>query len=312
MFIEIITQLIIVFSVILLGYFATCKGLWPYSINRMISRFVFNVSCPLIILASVMGEGTSFEREELIQLVFISVVVYAVLVACAYLITFVWKLPPDNKGLVRFVTSFGNVTFMGFPVLLAMFGEKGVFYGSIITLPFNILIFSLGVVFVKGEGRMYGLLRKEMLFSPCIVASAIAFLMAFMGIHVPAPIGKFCHLVGDMTIPCALILVGSTLTSVSAREMMGNFFIYKTILIRLLIAPLAVMCVLLLIPCDPMVRNVAIVLSGMPSAANGMVFCLKYNRSEHNMAQCIFLSSLWCIVTIPLLIYLTNTFYANC
>lgn len=309
MFIDIVVQLIVIFGVILTGYVSTRCGLWSVDMNRMMTRFVLNVTCPLIILASVMGEGVKFAGSELVQLVYMSAIVYVVLLGCAYGLTSLLRIDRNHRGLLRFVITFGNVTFVGFPVLLALYGQKAVFYASVITIPFNFLMFTFGVMFVKGEGRLRELMKKKILLSPCIVASALAFVLALIGVQVPSPIASFCHLVGDMTIPCALILVGSTLTSISGREMMGSVLVYKAVALRLLVAPLMVMGVLTFVPCDPLIRNVAIVLSGMPSAANGIMFCLEYNKSGKDMAQCIFLSSLWSIATIPILFFLIELIY---
>lgn len=307
---HIIVQLLIIFGVIITGYISTKRNLWHTDMNRMMTRFVLNVSCPLIILSSVMGKGVKFEMHELLQLSYMSIIMYVILLACAYFFTIILRVDPHKRGLVRFVIAFGNVTFVGFPVVMALYGEKAVFYASVLTVPFNFLIFSIGVLFVKGEGRLRELLQRKVLFSPCIVASAIAFIIAACGISTPEPVSTFCHLIGDMTIPCALLLVGSTLTSISLHDMLGSLEVYKAVVLRLLVTPIIVMVVLIFVHCDPLVRNVAIVLSGMPSAANGIMFCLQYNRSSRDMAQCIFLSSLWSIVTIPLLIYLIDLIYA--
>lgn len=312
MLLHIITQLSIIFGVIVTGYLSTRLGIWHKDMNRMMTRFILNVSCPLIILASVMGDGPKFSGEVLAQLLYVSAILYVVLLGCAYVFTLLWHVDGSRRGLVRFVVTFGNVTFVGFPVLMALYGQRAVFYASVLTIPFNFLIFSVGVIFVKGEGRLRDLLRRRVLLSPCIVASALAFMLALFNVSVPGEVAYFCHLVGDMTIPCALLLVGSTLTGISGQEMLGSMFVYKAVVLRLLAAPLVVMCVLLVVPCDPLVRNVAIVLSGMPSAANGIMFCLQYNRSSHDMAQCIFLSSLWSIATIPFLIYLIDILYGSC
>lgn len=309
---HIVIQLTIIFGAIITGFVSTRKGLWALEMNRMMTRFILNVSCPLIIVGSVMGDGVGFERRELYQLMYMSAILYIVLLGCAYLFTLFWRVDPRRRGLVRFVTTFGNVTFVGFPVLMALYGQKAVFYASVLTIPFNFLMFSIGVIFVRGEGRIRELMRRKILLSPCIVASCVAFIIAFCRLSIPVPVADFCHLIGDMTIPCALLLVGSTLTSISSRDMLGSMFVYKTVVLRLLVAPLVVMGVLLFVPCDPLVRNVAIVLSGMPSAANGIMFCLEYNCSARDMAQCIFLSSLWSIASIPFLIYLIDVIYGSC
>jgi predicted permease len=125
-----------------------------------------------------------------------------------------------------------------------------------------------------------------------------------MKVETPPMIGKFFHLVGDMTIPCALLLIGATLATIPVRDMAGNKFVYAIASLKLLLMPLVVWAVFQLFNFDPFVTNVAVVLSGMPVAANGIMFCLKYGKDEHLMTQAIFLTTLLSLFTLPLLAYL--------
>ena len=83
--------------------------------------------------------------------------------------------------------------------------------------------------------------------------------------------------------------------------MMGNRFVYTMSAIRLLLLPLLVLGLFRLMGFDPYVTNVAAVLSGMPVAANGIMFCIRYGKDDRLMAQGIFLSTLFSIFSIPLL-----------
>lgn len=305
-----VLQLLVIIGVVLTGYVSSKLKLWHTDMNRMMSRFVLNVSCPLIILASVMGEGVSFQSSELFQLAYVSLILYSVLFVSAYIFTALLRIRPSQSGFYRFASIFGNVTFIGFPVVTALYGPRAMFYAAVLTIPFNLLMFSFGILFVKGEGRVSQLLQRKILFSPCIIASVLAFAIAAFGLQFPEPVSNFCHLVGDMTIPCALLLVGSTLTSISLRDMAGSPSVYKAVFLRLFLAPALVASVLAFVPCVPMVRNVAVVLSGMPVAANGIMFCLQFDRSSREMAQSIFLSTLCSVVTIPLLVCLIDIVYA--
>lgn len=302
MFIHILTQMLVIFGVVLTGYFATKRGLWAPEMSKLMTRFVLNVTVPLIILASVMGDGLHFNHEELVQLCYVAVIIHVVLICAAYLITAAWKLSIDKRGILRFVTTFGNVTFIGFPVVSAVYGDKAVFYASVLTIPFNLLMYTIGVLFVKGEGRLRDLLKPEIILSPCVIAAVSALILAFLGVSTPAPIARFCHLVGDMTIPCALLIIGATLTNVPWRAMLGSRFVYAGILIRLVLMPLCVWGVLRYIPCSDYVRNIAILICGMPVGANGVMFCLQYGRDERVMAQSIFLSTFWSVLSIPALV----------
>jgi predicted permease len=64
-----------------------------------------------------------------------------------------------------------------------------------------------------------------------------------------------------------------------------------------------VWCFFQLFAFDPFVTNVAVVLTGMPVAANGIMFCLKYGRDEHLMTQVIFMTTLLSLFTIPMIAY---------
>lgn len=301
-FIQILAQMGIIFGVVIVGYVATRLGVWKTEMNRNMSVFVLNVTCPMLIVGSVMGEGLQFSHAEIWQLIVVSLINYAVLIAGAYAVSKVWRVSADRSGLQKFMVTFGNVTFIGFPACAAIFGDRAVFYASVLDIPFNLLIFTVGLSFVT-EQPIRAVFRPKILFSPCVVASVIAVILALLKVETPPTVGKFFHLVGDMTIPCALILIGATLATIPVRDMAGNKFVYGIASLKLLIMPFVVWAVFQLFDFEPFVTNVAVVLSGMPVAANGIMFCLKYGKDEHLMTQAIFLTTLLSLFTLPLLAY---------
>ena len=293
----------IIFGVVIVGYIATRIGVWKVEMNRNMSVFVLNVTCPMLIIGSVMGEGLQFSYQEIWQLIVVSLINYAVLIIGAFVIAKAWRVRPDRQGLQKFMVTFGNVTFIGFPACAAIFGDRAVFYASVLDIPFNLLIFTVGLSFVT-EQPIRAIFRPRVLFSPCVVASIIAVALALLKADTPPIIGKFFHLVGDMTIPCALLLIGATLATIPVRDMVGNKFVYAIATLKLLIMPMAVWGVFQLFTFDPFVTNVAVVLTGMPVAANGIMFCLKYGKDEHLMTQAIFLTTLLSLFTLPLLAFM--------
>lgn len=293
----------IIFGVVIVGYIATRIGVWKVEMNRNMSVFVLNITCPMLIIGSVMGEGLQFSYQEIWQLIVVSLINYAVLIIGAFVIAKTWRVRPDRQGLQKFMVTFGNVTFIGFPACAAIFGDRAVFYASVLDIPFNLLIFTVGLSFVT-EQPIRAIFRPRVLFSPCVVASIIAVVLALLKADTPPIIGKFFHLVGDMTIPCALLLIGATLATIPVRDMVGNKFVYAIATLKLLIMPVAVWGVFQLFNFDPFVTNVAVVLTGMPVAANGIMFCLKYGKDEHLMTQAIFLTTLLSLFTLPLLAFM--------
>lgn len=306
-FLHIVTQMLMIFGIVLVGLASAKRNLWAGELDRKLSVFILNVSMPALILASVMGRDLVFEPSELLTLGLVAVVNYVILIGLACLIPQIWHVNRSRQGLARFMLAFGNVSFIGYPVCDAVFGPKAVFCASVLNIPFNLLIFTIGVSFING-GKARSAFSPKLVFSPCVVASLIAVVIALMGISVPAPVGQWFHLLGDLTTPCALLIIGSSLSHIPVRDMLGNRFAYAISLLRLIVLPLVVGVVLRLMGVDRFVANVAVVLSAMPIATNGIMLCLQYGKDERVMTQGLFLSTLFSVVTIPLIAYLTQLF----
>lgn len=304
---HILSQMLLLFGIVMVGFFSTKTGFWKPDLNKKMSHFVLNVSCPMLILSSVMGDGLVFSREEIVRLLWVSVVNYAVIFPLSYLVTWVWRQPNDDvRGQLRFMAAFGNVTFVGFPAVAAIFGDRALFYAAVLTIPFNLLMYTIGEVFIAG-GKARNAIRPKRVFSPCVIAAAVTVVLALSGVHTPPLVARFFHLGGDMTIPVALIIVGSTLASMPKRAMLGSRFAYATGFVRLMLVPAVVYAVLRAIPAiDAFTLQVAVVLSGMPIGVNGVMFCLKFNKDERLMAQSIFLSTALSMLSIPVLAMLVR------
>lgn len=306
-FLHIVTQMLMIFGIVLVGLASAKRNLWAGELDRKLSVFILNVSMPALILASVMGKDLVFEPSELLTLGLVAVVNYVILIGLACLIPQIWHVNRSRQGLARFMLAFGNVSFIGYPVCDAVFGPKAVFCASVLNIPFNLLIFTIGVSFING-GKARSAFSPKLVFSPCVVASLIAVSIALMGISVPEPVGQWFHLLGDLTTPCALLIIGSSLSHIPVRDMLGNRFAYAISLLRLIVLPLVVGAVLRLLGVENFVANVAVVLSAMPIATNGIMLCLQYGKDERVMTQGLFLSTLFSVVTIPLIAYITQLF----
>lgn len=304
---HIITQMLMIFGIVLVGLFAAKRNLWAGDLDRKLSIFIMNISMPALILASVMGKDLAFENSELISLAVVAVVNYIVLIGLAHLIPHLFKVNKARIGISRFMLAFGNVSFIGYPVCDAVFGSKAVFCASVLNIPFNLLVFTIGVSFING-GKAKSAFSPRLIFSPCVIASLIAVVIAVARIQMPTPVGQWFHLLGDLTTPCALLIIGSSLSHIPVRDMLGNRFVYSMTLLRLFILPLAVGGVLALMGINPFVSDVAVVLSAMPVATNGIMLCLQYGKDERVMTQGLFFTTLLSVISIPLVAYLASLF----
>ena len=64
-FLHIVTQMLMIFGIVLVGLFAAKRNLWSGEIDRKLSVFIMNISMPALILASVMGQAVSYTHLTL-------------------------------------------------------------------------------------------------------------------------------------------------------------------------------------------------------------------------------------------------------
>ena len=204
---------------------------------------------------------------------------------------------PGQRGVWRYTLAFPNVGFIGYPVVVALFGPEALFYAVILVLPFNLLSFSLGPLMLTGARRF----SLRQMVSPCIVASVLALVLALARVRPPALVGEAVEFVGSITVPLSLMFVGSLLAGLPVGRMLASPRLWALTAVRLLVLPIALHPVLKALGTDPLIQGIAITQMAMPAAVNGSLLCMEYGGDAECMAQITFISTLASIVTIPVI-----------
>ena len=122
------------------GYAAGTLGYLGGDFDRQLSRLVINITCPALILSSAMT-GELPDRQYILPLLLISVITYAVLTAVAFLLPRYLTKKRDDEGAIGFALMFGNVGFMGYPVVASIFGHEAVFYAAVLNVVNTFTVF---------------------------------------------------------------------------------------------------------------------------------------------------------------------------
>jgi predicted permease len=199
---------------------------------------------------------------------------------------------------------FGNVGFMGYPVVASIFGHEAVFYAAVLNVVNTFAVFTVGTILVTGKGEVEGPhFQKKVLYSTPMLSAYLTMLIVALEIDdIPACISQPLTMIGDITVPAALLIIGSSMSQLPLRALMGNATVYITTVMRLVVVPVAMYFLCLLLGFDPYVVNINTVVIAMPVATYGTILCLKYNRDTSLMAEVTFITTLLSMITIPLLV----------
>lgn len=295
----IVTQMIILFVLVIVGYVLNKKNLMDEDFDRKLSRLIINVACPCLILSSVMGD-TMPDKKLILPLLIVGFITYAVLIGMAILLPRFMPIQSSERGIYSFMLAFGNVGFIGYPIVASIFGANAVFYASILNFPSTLLIFVFGTLFISGnQGNMR--FDWQTLYCPAMIASYLSILIVITGWVPPRIISTPCILLGNLTVPGALLIIGSSIAQVPIRRMFGNGSIYLMSALRLMLIPLLLLYLSRLCNVDADIANINVVLAAMPVASYGTLFCIQYQRGELVMSEGTFITTLLSVLSIPLL-----------
>lgn len=124
-------------------------------------------------------------------------------------ITFLMK--KEVRGIIRFATTFSNAAYMGFPLIQAMYGSEGVLYASVYVTVFNILLWTVGIVYVS-ESMSFKELLKKIVTCPPIISVAVGLVIFLARIPVADVLKDTFNVVGGMNTPLSMIITGITIS----------------------------------------------------------------------------------------------------
>jgi len=298
-FLVVADQIFILVLLIAAGYVAVSTKILDTRATRGFSSLLVNITLPALIIASMQVPFTPARLAGAETLFLATGIFFAFSFVVAWVVTRAMPMTSSERGVFQFAIVFGNVGFMGFPVARMLFGADSLFYVAIFNLVFNILVFSVGIAMLTGERE--GGFDPRLLVNPGIAASVIGFLLFLSSVEIPGPFIDAIDLLGGVTTPLAMIIVGAMLATLPAREIVGDWRIWAASVVLLLVVPVAYGYLFSPVFADPLVSGVMITMAAMPAAVNTVIFAEQYGANARLASQIVFVSTIGSLVTIPLI-----------
>ena len=290
------------FALVVVGYVAGKLGYLGGDFDRQLSRLVINITCPALILSSAMT-GVLPDRRLILPLLLISVITYAILTAIAFVLPKYLTKNKDDEGAIGFALMFGNVGFMGYPVVASIFGHEAVFYAAVLNVVNTFAVFTIGTILITGKSEVKGKrFQKKVLYSTPMLAAYLTMAIVALEIdNIPEAISQPLTMLGNITVPAALLIIGSSMSNLPLRSLLGNTTVYVTTLFRLALLPIGIHFLMGVLGFSPLVVNINTLVIAMPVATYGTILCLKYEKDTAMITRVTFITTLLSMLSIPAL-----------
>ncbi len=284
------------------GGFAFAKmGLVKPDFSRQVSAVVFKFFFPLMLLKIILLQTDLDTLASDSRLILISILTMLAGVPLGMLMSRITR-GRVSKPAAQFAAMFPNYIFMGMPVVLAMYGESASQAMVIYTLPMNLLVSTLGYMVMSSSGKI----DLKSAINPCTVTIVVGFIWLALGIPVPGFLSDVFTMGSNVVSPMAMFQVGLTIASFKMDHISELKDAAIISLVRLLALPVIVAAVLYACGMRGLYLSVPAMVTAMPVAANMTITAGAVGKHEEISGQLVFVSTIMCLVTIPLMAVVIN------
>ncbi|HOQ17713.1 MAG: AEC family transporter [Epulopiscium sp.] len=299
---SIFNQILILFLLLVIGYGAKKRNVFDDSTIKGISSILVKLTLPALIINSLTQEqATAQSIKESGLILLLSFFIYLLSFIIALLVPKLIASKKEETGIFEFTLLFSNVGFMGYPVVQAVLGDEALFYVSFYNLPFNVFVFTIGLWMLTKGKKHQKKFDWKLFINTGTISVIIGFILFLFSIPIPAPITGCFDILGSMTTPLSMLVIGGLLANTESKYLFSNWRIYVISFTRLIIIPLIIYGMLSPFVYHKYLLGVPVIIGAMPAAANTAILASEYGANSELASRIVFISTLFSVITIPLI-----------
>ncbi len=295
-------NVITLFLLMTVGVICQKTGLLNDKAVKSCANLVLYLSTPCIIIKSCCRPFDSNLLKGFLIVLAVCAVNHLLLILVARLCF--RDANEDKRRILRFATVFSNAGYMAIPLQEAILGDDGVFYCAAYIIMFNIIVWTYGVMEISGQKDVFSV--KKILTNPGIIGVVLGLIIFVLQVPIPDPLLNAVNHIGNLNTPIPMLIIGYYLAQSDIKHALQSGRNYLCIALRLVIMPLASLGLLLLCGIrGPLLTSLMICIA-TPVATACTMFATRYDRNPRLSVNLVSVSTVFSIVTMPVIIALTN------
>lgn len=286
-------QVLTLFLMMGVGFVITKLGWFSKETSAQCTKLILYAVGTSIIITKLQIDATPEVIRTMAMAALGMALTYVVMIPLSQLLF--RKEPADTRVVQRFGITYANNSFMGLPLLAGVLGEDALLFGVISMLIFFACQWTHGVLIFGGK-----LSLRSAILNPGIIAIAIGLIFFAVGFKLPAPVFNAMDFLGGLNTPLAMVIIGGQMARSNILEVIKKPKLYLTAAIKLVFVPAITIFMLMPLNLEPMSYCACVILSACPTAGVTSMFAQMFHRDEETAAQMVTLSTLLCIITLPI------------
>lgn len=302
-FFIVLNQIGIFLILIIFGILAVKFGILDEHSLGSVSKLVMRMALPAYIFINTAEGATRQGLAESLLVIPLAIALYLMLFLLSLLLEKVFQLKGNRSHVFRAIVMFGNVGFMGIPLVVELYPDTALLYISLFTILDQGLFWTYGVSLTKpvsDQKEKVSLKNLKNLLSPALIAIVSATILVLLNIHLPKLLITTLSKLGASSMPLSLLYIGGMLSMTDVRKVLRCGELYAEIGLKMLVLPLVFFMVMKLLNVPADMAGTMTFLTGLP-AINMVAMLSKNNGSDGDYAVCaVMMTTIACLITLPL------------
>ena len=300
---NVVTQIMILFLMMIVGYISRKREVLNSDLNKGLTKILLHIAAPFLVVSSFQFVFSRKLLADAVVVLIFAVIMHLLVILLGKLLfngTF-----GDAAKVLQFGALFSNCGWVGYPIVGSIFGHHGIFLMSIYNAVQVVFLWTYGVFIFTGKIQRHSLVN--VFKNPGIIALTIGMVLFIFSIKIPLPIAKTLEIIGSTTIPISMLVIGSTLAEVKPGELFSSWLLYYGTFIRLLLIPIVTLIFLKWLNFHKVLLEVCVLTQAMPAAAMVVPLSEYHNGNVIFASKIVVLSTILSVFTIPFIMGLFHS-----
>ena len=293
-------QMGIFFIIVVVGWIVRRADIITRENQPQLSALVANVCGPCMCVTSAISATERVSLGELGYIYVVFIILTAAMLLFGFVLPILLRFEGSERGVVNMMTWLTNIGFLGLPVATSVYGANVAVYIALFMIPNTIVVYTYGIWCIGAANSEIKFTPKK-LINPGMVGALATIIIYLTSIEVPYVIAQPVTLIGNMTSPLAMMVVGASLADVNLKRMFANLRLYGFTVLSMIVMPIVVVLGLKLFVANANLLAVCMLILATPSGVMTSIFANMYNPKAYLLAsEGIAMTTLASLVTMPL------------
>ncbi|MDO4547254.1 MAG: AEC family transporter [Clostridia bacterium] len=285
---------------LLLGFSAIRLKVVTSAFPSELSGFLISFCLPCVIIKALLSESGSLEMSSFAWSTAVTIIISLVGLVLAVVCVRLARIKNDFSKVIIATTMFSNFTFMGYPIIEALYANEGLLYITLMSILMRFFLYGFAPMIFTVSSERSRISLVKFFLSPPILAIFVGLALALLKVELPAPVNNVIDGLATVSSTLGMMLCGMLVARLDLRTLFKDKNVLLATAVRVFLMPLISFICLWFLPVPRTLVNTGIIVAALPAGSILSAYAAKGGVYPEQTSAIISLSTILSLVTVPL------------